>query len=254
MATLGNAERRVDQMTVLGVRFNLLPDREVVERILMWTDESSSRMVITAGPEFVMMANEDNELKQLTRVADLVTPDGIGIVWAARRRGVVVPGRVTGVELIHTLLRTTASRKQPLRVYILGASEASLQAALQNLRQEYPLHTFAGRNGYFSEGELPGVLSEIAQFEPDLWLVGLGQPRQEKLIYSSLGKLKPCVAVGVGGSIDIWGGTVKRAPRLVQKFNVEWLYRLLSQPSRWRRQLALPRFAWKVLRTPPSLD
>ncbi|WP_074951212.1 WecB/TagA/CpsF family glycosyltransferase [Alicyclobacillus macrosporangiidus] len=233
---------------VLGVRFDCLTRREAVERILQWMDEGSRRMVITAGPEFVMMTERDGELKQIARAADLVTPDGIGVVWAARRQGHRVPERVTGVELVAELLDTAQARRLSLRVYVLGAREEALQACLTRFRQRYPELTFAGRNGYFEAREWPGILSEIESFGPNLWLVGLGQPRQERLIFESLGGLPPCVAIGVGGSIDVWGGVVKRAPAVFRRLNMEWLYRLLRQPSRWRRQLALPRFAWRVLR------
>ncbi len=233
---------------VLGVRFNTLTRQQVVEKLLYWIDEQSRRMVITAGPEFVMMTQRDEELRHIARVADLVTPDGIGIVWAANRRKKVIEERVTGVELVLDLLNTAAQRHQALRVYILGAAEQSLQACLEKFRAKYPLCEFKGHNGYFSQEEWPKILADIEAFSPHVWLVGLGQPRQEKLIYRTLASLPPCVAIGVGGSIDAWSGTVKRAPAFFRRMNLEWLYRLMKQPWRWRRQLALPRFVWHVLR------
>ncbi|MBX5436958.1 MAG: WecB/TagA/CpsF family glycosyltransferase [Alicyclobacillaceae bacterium] len=233
---------------VLDVRFHGLPESQVVEQILYWVAEKSRRMVITAGPEFVMMARRDPEVARIARSADLVTPDGIGIVWAAKMQGKALPGRVTGVEVVCRLLETAARRKQRLRVFLLGASQASLNRCLAVLGESFPMHVFAGRDGYFRADELPQVMAEVAAFRPDLWLVGLGQPRQEKLIFQQLGSLPPCVAIGVGGSIDVWGGTVKRAPALLRRMNLEWLYRLVRQPSRWRRQLALPQFAWQVLK------
>lgn len=248
MVTYLSEPGRAVRVQVLGMRFDVLTNVEVVEQILMWIDEKTRRMIITAGPEFVMKTREDADLRQVARVADLVTPDGIGVVWAARRQGVSVSERVTGVELVEKLLKTADERKTPLRVYLLGASELSLERALNTLRKDHPLHTFAGRNGYFRPDDVTAILAQVEDFKPDVWLVGLGQPRQEYFIHNSLGKLSPCVAIGVGGSIDVWGGTVKRAPKVFQKLNIEWLYRLLSQPSRFRRQLALPRFAWQVLR------
>jgi N-acetylglucosaminyldiphosphoundecaprenol N-acetyl-beta-D-mannosaminyltransferase len=238
----------LDHVHVLGVRFDIQPRAHVVERILSWIAEKSRHMVVTAGPELVMQALADPELQRILHVADLVTPDGIGIVWAARRMGRRGVERVTGVELVEDLLTTCTERHQPLRVYLLGASPASLANCLRVFRARYPDCEFAGHHGYFKESELPQILREIEEFRPNLWLVGLGQPRQEKLIFAHLAALPPCVAIGVGGSIDVWGGTIKRAPRWVRRLNLEWLYRLLRQPRRWRRQLALPRFAWKVLR------
>lgn len=233
---------------ILGVRFHRWDVRQVVEQTLYWVAEKSRRTIITAGPEFVMMANAQDDVKRMAQRADLVTADGVGIVWAAQRRGLPVPERVSGVELVEALLATAETRHQPLRVYLLGASQLSLQNSLETLRSRYPSNVFSGRNGYFGGDDTPGILQEVAEFVPDLWLVGLGQPRQERFIFQCLGNLPPCVAIGVGGSIDIWGGTVKRAPRLFRTLNLEWLYRLLRQPSRWRRQLALPRFAWKAMR------
>jgi N-acetylglucosaminyldiphosphoundecaprenol N-acetyl-beta-D-mannosaminyltransferase len=238
-----------DFVQVLGVRFHRLTRAEAVERMLHWMAEASRRLVITAGPEFVMQAMHDEELKAIAYRADLVTADGIGIVWAAKRKGQPVPERVTGVELVHDLLQTANERKQPLRVFVLGATEESLQSCLAYFRRTFPHLTFGGRSGYFRPEEKEMVISQVAEFAPNLWLVGLGQPRQEKLIFENLGNLPPCVAIGVGGSIDVWGGTVKRAPVVFQKLNIEWLYRLLKQPSRWRRQLALPRFVWQVLKS-----
>lgn len=254
MSRFGMERLNTSGVNILGVRFDVCTNDEVIEQILMWIDEQSRRMVITAGPEFVMMTRTDEDLKHITHVADLVTPDGIGVVWAAHRQRVDIRERVTGVQLIHELLTTATARRQTLRVFALGAAETALDAALEALRQQYPSHLFAGRNGYFPAAETGQILAEVADFEPDVWLVGMGQPRQEKFIYESLGKVTPCVAIGVGGSIDVWGGAVKRAPVVVQRMNIEWLYRLLRQPSRWRRQLALPRFAWQVLRNSGASD
>jgi N-acetylglucosaminyldiphosphoundecaprenol N-acetyl-beta-D-mannosaminyltransferase len=234
---------------VLGIRFNRVSMTQAVESILYWIAEKSRRMVITAGPEFVMKTHSDETLQRITQSADLVTADGIGIVWAAARIGRPVPERVTGVELVAELFEEASRRHQSLHVFVLGATEDALQSCLRAFRKQYPTFTFAGRNGYFNDNEIENVISDIHDFRPDVWLVGLGQPRQEKLIYESLGQLPPCVGIGVGGSIDVWGGTVKRAPGIVQKLNVEWLYRLLKQPSRVKRQMALPRFALKVLKT-----
>lgn len=235
---------------VLGIRIHRVTERQAIETMLHWMHENSNRMVITAGPEFVMKAQADEELKSIAHRADLVTADGIGVVWAAKRQARPVPERVTGVELVYNLLKTAEERNNPLRVYILGASQESLQSCLANLRTAFPKSTFVGRNGYFKAEETESVLKEVRDFAPNLWLVGLGQPRQEKLIFHALGSLPGCVAVGVGGSIDVWGGAVKRAPQAFVRLNLEWLYRLASQPSRWRRQLALPRFMWNVLKKP----
>jgi len=233
---------------VLGVRFHRTTSAEAIELMLHWIAEKSRRMVITAGPEFVMKSQEVPEVLKISRAADLVTADGIGVVWAAARMGRPVPERVTGVELVLDLLKEATRRNQTLRVYLLGSSRPSLDACLSTLQRDFPMHQFAGRDGYFPTPEMPRVMEAIADFAPDIWLVGMGQPRQEQVIYQWLSQLPPCVALGVGGSFDVWGGTVPRAPQVFRKLNLEWLYRLLREPSRLRRQTALPRFAWRVVR------
>ncbi len=238
---------------VLGVRVHTYSTRQAVEQVLLWVQEKTRRMVITAGPEFIMMTQTDLQLHRIADDADLVTPDGIGVVWAVRRQGHAMPGRVTGIELADALLTTAEDRNQRLRVFLLGARQQALGQALRVLQERHPGIIFAGRNGYFTAEEEGDVLQQVTEFAPDLWLVGLGQPQQERFMYRVLKGIPSCVAIGVGGSIDVWGGTVKRAPQWVRRANLEWLYRLVRQPSRWRRQLALPRFAWKVLRTPGNL-
>jgi len=236
---------------VLNVRFQRVTSGQAVEQILHWIAEKTRRMVITAGPEFVMMARTDSVLRKISQAADLVTADGIGVVWAAARLGRPMPERVTGVELVLALLDEASRRNQALKVYIFGAQSASLERCLCRFQSTYSGMTFAGHHGYTTDAELPSVLEDIRAFAPDLWLVGLGQPRQEVLIYEQLGSLPSCVAVGVGGSIDVWSGTLQRAPVVFRKLNLEWLYRLLRQPRRWKRQLVLPKFAFTVLMKRP---
>lgn len=245
---LRESTRETLTFDILGVRFHRYTRKQAVEQILHWITEQSPRMVITAGPEFVMMARQQPEVLRIAQRADLVTPDGVGVVWAARRQGRPVEERVTGVELVLDLLETAEQRRENLRVYILGARPEVLKRCLEVMRARFPAIEFAGRDGYFSADEAKNVVEDVAAFKPSIWLVGLGQPRQEHFIVDWHASLPPCVAIGVGGSIDVWSGTVKRAPVVFRKLNIEWLYRLLKQPSRWRRQLALPRFAWQVLR------
>lgn len=245
LASEALAEHVVD---VLGVRFHRVTSNEAVESILHWMSEKSRRMVITAGPEFVMQAKENPELMRISRSADLVTADGVGVVWAAARMGRPVPERVTGVDLGLDIFAEAMRRNTSLRVYLLGASPESLQACMATLQQRFPLHQFQGHHGYYQNQDWPQILKEIESFQPHLWLVGLGQPRQEMLIYKNLAHLPPCVALGIGGSIDVWGGTIQRAPHVFRRLNLEWLYRLLKEPKRLRRQMALPRFAWQMLR------
>ncbi|MDI9259014.1 WecB/TagA/CpsF family glycosyltransferase [Alicyclobacillus sendaiensis] len=251
MAVQGFAKDVVD---VLGVRFHRITMAEAVEKILFWTGDGGHHLVVTAGPEFVMQCQRQEALLRLVNSADLVTADGIGVVWAARRQGRPVPERVTGVELVPQVLAEAMRRNQPLRVYLLGATEASLAACLEKLRAQYPAHAFEGHHGYFQHPDLGRILEEIRAFHPHLLLVGMGQPRQELFLRDVMGKLPPLVGMGVGGSIDVWGGTVRRAPEAFRRMNLEWLYRLITEPRRFRRQLALPKFALKVIASPAKRE
>lgn len=202
--------------------------------------------VVTANPEVVMAALEDKSLYTILMEAELITADGIGVVWASNQLGDPVAERVAGYDLLHELCKT--SFRQPFRLYVFGASEEVNRKAAENLVKTYPNIELVGRrNGYYDEAEESNIVREINRARPHVLLVALGVPKQEAFIYKHKHALEVNVAIGVGGSLDVLAGAVKRAPRIWQKLRLEWLYRLLSQPSRWRRQLALPRFALKVL-------
>lgn len=233
-------------VTILGVPFSTLSFATTLQQ-LQTNMHSGHRPlhVITANPEIIMMAREDDTIRSLIRQADLITPDGIGAVWASSHYGHKLHERVTGMELSSGLIDYAAAHG--LRVYLLGAKPESNDLAVRNLRTQYPDLRIDGHHGYFSPDEEPAVASQIADFQPHLLLVGLGMPRQELFIQRYKEEIGAKVLIGIGGVIDIFAGTVKRAPQIWQKARLEWLYRLLSQPSRWRRQLVLPQFVWTVL-------
>jgi N-acetylglucosaminyldiphosphoundecaprenol N-acetyl-beta-D-mannosaminyltransferase len=203
------------------------------------------RQVVTANPEYVMIARQDRELASILRAADLITPDGIGTVIAGRLFGANLEGRVTGADMLPRLLEIC--NQESYRVYALGSKPEANQRALERFAEEYPHAHFAGRDGYFREEDVPGILAEIKQFRPHLLLVGLGMGKQDTFIARYKEELGVPVSIAIGGSLDVFAGTVKRAPLIWQKMHLEWLYRLLKQPSRWRRQLVLPQFALLVL-------
>jgi N-acetylglucosaminyldiphosphoundecaprenol N-acetyl-beta-D-mannosaminyltransferase len=234
---------------ILGVPFATLSFEETVEKLIAAMEKGDKpHHIVTAGPELIMMALNDERLMNVLRSVDLVTPDGIGAVWASKFYGHPLPGRVTGMELSTAMIE--AASRRGWRVYLLGAKPEANRLALEKLRAQYPDLNIAGRDGYFGEEKFAQVIAEVKAFAPHLLLVGLGQPRQEFFIHDHKEQLGVPVMVGCGGVIDVFAGTVKRAPLVWQKLNLEWLYRLLSQPSRWRRQLALPRFVLKVLGDP----
>lgn len=234
------------RITLLGVPFDPLGMEEAVARIASFLTGGECHQVVTANPETVMKAGEDRELMEILQAAHLVVADGIGIVWAARWLGTPVPERVPGIELAAQIVDLAAQRGY--RVYLLGGAPGVAAEAARCLEKRYPGLVIAGvQHGYFTPEEEEGVVAEVAAARPHILLVGLGMPKQEKWIYRNRQRLGVQVAIGVGGSLDVFAGRVRRAPGWMRRRGLEWLYRLLSQPQRLLRMLALPRFVLKVL-------
>jgi len=230
---------------ILGVPFSTLSFDETVAQLTAALHGSTPHHILTANPEIIMLARENERFGQIVRSVDLVTPDGIGAVWASKFYGTKLHERVTGAELSTALIQYAAAHD--LRVYLLGAAPHSLDLALQKLRAQVPNLQIAGQHGYFQPEETARVLDEVRAYAPHLLLVGLGVPRQEHFLHEHKQALGVPVMIGIGGVIDVFAGTVKRAPKLWQQLRLEWAYRLLKQPSRWRRQLVLPKFVLTVL-------
>lgn len=202
--------------------------------------------VIAVNPEKVMKARADDVLLGRLRGTALLIPDGIGVVAAARFLGLARIGRVPGVELMEGICARGATRGY--RVFLLGARPEVNAAARAKLAATCPgLAIAGGRDGYFTDAEAASVVEEINASGADVLFVALGSPRQENFIAAWLPRLRVKVCQGVGGSFDVLAGTVRRAPAAWRRLNLEWAYRLLSQPQRLLRQTALPRFAWHVL-------
>lgn len=235
-----------DRITVLGVPFHSLGMDGAVEKIAGFIISGRLHQVVTANPEMVMAALEDGELLQILSRAELVVADGIGIIWAARRLGTPLPERVPGVELAAAALALAAGNGY--RVYLLGGAPGVAADAARRLRLKHPgLEIVGVQHGYFTAAEEDGVVAKIAAASPHILLVGLGMSKQEKWIHRHREELKVPVSIGVGGSLDVFAGRVQRAPACMCRLGLEWLYRLLVQPRRLFRMLALPKFVFKVL-------
>jgi len=200
--------------------------------------------VVTYNAEMAMLALQEKSLAQLISQAELVVPDGAGVVWALGLEGQRV-GRCPGIELVENVL-PLLDNNQP--VYLLGAGPGVTAQVATLWQNRYPNLRIAGfRDGYFRPEEEATILAQIAAVSPALVLVGIGVPKQEYLIQRWREHLPQTVWVGVGGSFDVWSGTKERAPKFFRDNSLEWLYRLYQEPHRWRRMLALPHFALTVL-------
>jgi len=201
--------------------------------------------IVTLNAEMTMAALADPALGAAIEAADLVIPDGAGVVWALGRQGRRVR-RSPGIELAWSLLETAAQRGW--RVALVGASPAVMDTMVVRLRERLAgLQLVFQAHGYQRPDDWQALEQNLIDSRPDLVLVALGVPRQETWIAALKGR-RQGLWMGVGGSFDVWAGVKQRAPRWMGRLQVEWLYRLLQEPQRWRRMLALPAFAWAVLR------
>ncbi len=227
------------KVMLLGVP--LVPARltaivEVLEKAIRLGKKT---LVMTPDTTAVMRAQRDPVLCEAYWQADLVTPDGIGLIWGARLLGFPLPERVTGIDLVEELCRRAA--QQGFTLFLLGGQPGVAQAAQRRLERRFPGIKIAGtHHGYFTDDSQ--VLEAINVKRPNLLLVGLGVPRQELWMVKNRERLEARVIIGVGGSLDVLAGRVRRAPRGWQRLGLEWLYRVLRQPGRLPRALAIPRF------------
>jgi N-acetylglucosaminyldiphosphoundecaprenol N-acetyl-beta-D-mannosaminyltransferase len=243
MASLKILDIRVDKVDMMGALC-------VVDSFVQ---EGGFHHIVTLNAEIIYQAQFNQPLKDLINSADLVTPDGAGIVWAAGFLGEPVPERVTGIDLMLEICKQ--ARHNGWRIYLLGGSPGVADEAADKLRAQYPNINIVGtHHGYFKENEEAEVLEKVRKAEPDLIFVALGAPRQEFWIRAHKESLPVKVAIGVGGSFDVVSGRVKRAPVWMQKLKLEWLARLIKEPWRLKRMLSLPKFVLMVIRSKSELE
>lgn len=224
---------------VLGVGFDNVTKAEAVERALALIDAREGRYVVTPNPEIVMLAKENPALKEALAGADIVLPDGAGIVKGAAILGRPMKEKVPGIDFACGVMARLAERGGS--VYLFGAKPGVAEAAAETLRTKFPGLVISGTsNGYFSDDG--PIIETIKDAAPDFLLVCLGAPKQELWMAKMSGKLPVGLMVGLGGSLDVFAGTVKRAPEAWQKLDLEWLYRLLKEPRRIGRMMKLPLF------------
>lgn len=234
------------RIAVLDVKIDVVTMKEAVRTVEDFIKQKTTHLVVTPNAEIIMMAQEDKELAQIINDADLVVPDGAGVVWAAHYNGDPMPERVAGYDLVQNLFGRAST--QQYRIYMLGGAPGIVEKAKKAAEERYPGIQIVGtRHGFFSATDEAEIISSIKSSRPDILLVALGVPRQEKWLANYLQELKVPVAIGVGGTFDVMAGVVKRAPLWMQNAKVEWLYRLISEPKRAIRMLALPRFVIQVV-------
>ena len=235
------------QAEILGVRVDDVTMAEAVALLLGWMEERTPRLVVTPNPEMVMAARRDADFRAILNGAALAVPDGIGLVWAARLLGEPLRGTVPGVDLIEAL--APAAARQGGRWFLLGGAEGVAAAAGRVLAARYPGLVIAGAMAGDPAAPADGAARQAirAAGPVDLLLVAYGAPRQERWLARNLAATGVPVGIGVGGTFNFLAGHSRRPPAAVQRAGLIWLFRLVTEPWRWRRQLALPQFAALVL-------
>ncbi|MCP4166981.1 MAG: WecB/TagA/CpsF family glycosyltransferase [Chloroflexi bacterium] len=236
-----------EPVMILGVPVHPLTYDQFLDVAGDFVREAQPRQICTANPEFVMTARRTPQFLEVLQKADLVLPDGVGLLWAAERLGRPLPQRVTGSDGIYHLCERAA--REGWRLFLLGAGPGIADATATILSGRYPRLQIAGTYaGSPAEDELDMITKLIHRARPDILLVAYGAPKQDLWINRHKVALGVPVSIGVGGAFDHVSGVRRRAPTWLIRLNLEWLWRLLTQPWRWRRQLDLPRFVWTVLR------
>ena len=222
---------------ILGVRFDNLTQQEAAQQGRQLLEEDKFHYVVTPNPEFLLAAEKDPEFRRVLNAADLVLPDGIGVVYSAKILGTPLKERVPGIEFAEAML--SALNEMGGRLYLLGAKPGVAEEAGRRICARYPDLVLCGtHDGYFKDEQ--AILPEIAAAKPDLLFVCLGAPKQEKWMARWGRHTGAKLAIGLGGCLDVFAGNVRRAPEQWQKLGLEWAYRLKKEPKRIGRMAKLP--------------
>lgn len=244
----------MESIEIFGVKIHNITFDEAVKEVETYLEGNQLRAIYTPNPEIVMGAKEDNRLRELLNKGDLITADGIGLIYASRVKKRPLKERVTGLDLSIKLLNMANENNYSL--YLLGGKDGVAKTAAENIKKDYPNIRIAGyhhgyfkgsHTGYNSHEEEMEVIEDINHSNPDIIFVGLGFPRQEIWIDSNKEKIRGKVIIGNGGVMDILSGNLKKTPEFIRKIGLEWLHRLIREPSRIKRQMVIPKFMLKVL-------
>lgn len=234
----------VEKINILGAEISNVTASEACDIIIERTLNKETTVVYTPNSEIIENFRKDEKMLEILNSADLLTPDGIGVVIASKILKTPLKERAAGYDIACLLL--DKAREKDLSFFLFGSKEEVGKLAKENIEKKYPgIKVVGTRNGFFDSSE--DIASEILKADPDIIFVCLGAKKQEQWIYENKEKLKGKAMLGIGGSMDVFAGTVKRAPDIFIKLNLEWFYRLLKQPKRFFRMLALPKFIISVV-------
>ena len=234
-------------IAILNVRINDVTYDDALTCIANFLREPGVHQVATVNPEFVVMAQTNAEFMRVLNATTLNTPDGVGLLWAARRLGTPFRERVAGQDLMDRICAYAARCSE--KIFLLGAREGIAERAAAVLQQKYPQLKIAGcYAGSPARQEEQGIVERINKSDARILFVAYGPPKQELWVARNANRLQNVsVAMGVGGTFDTLAGIVPRAPEWIRNAGFEWTYRLLREPRRFKRQLAIPYFMWLVI-------
>lgn len=235
-----------NKVNILGVAVDKVNVSGAVDKIMQFLNEDRLHSVYTPNSEILMAAYKDENFKEVLNKSDLLTADGIGVVYASRILKNEISERAAGYDIACELLERVKGTSY--KVFLFGGKPGVAETAKEKLEEKYHGINICGtRNGYFKPEDEAEIIDEINESGADILFVCLGAPKQEMWINDNRDKLKARVALGIGGSLDVFAGTALRAPEFYCKHGLEWFYRLMKQPSRAGRMLALPKFGFTVL-------
>ncbi|PNZ25200.1 teichoic acid biosynthesis protein [Staphylococcus petrasii] len=235
------------KVDILGVHFDNVTMLDMIENVknFFYEETCENLFIVTANPEIVDYATEHVTYRQLINQADYIVPDGTGIVKASNRLKTPLKRRIPGIELMNHCMKIAHANHQ--KVYLLGATNEIVEQAHEKLQQRYPQAQFEHHHGYIDLNE-ETVIKRIKRFNPDYIFVGMGFPLQEQWIEKHKHSFEHTLLMGVGGSLEVFSGAKKRAPKLFRRLNIEWVYRLLIDWRRIGRMRSIPKFMFKVLK------
>lgn len=238
--------KKFSRASILGYPVDLVTLEEAIE----FTNENIKKQigiqVATINPEMIMQGNKNPALETILKKADLVIPDGVGIIISLKKLGICNVKQLPGIEFSQALIENGV--KNNFRLGFIGSSKEVVDGVVKNLTAKYPeINIVFANDGFFNQEESKIIVQKIKEAKPDVLFVALGVPKQELWIEENKQELLSTTMVGVGGSFDVWADKIKRAPLGFRKLGLEWFYRLITQPSRFNRMFpTLPLFFIKV--------
>lgn len=227
-----------NRVNILGTEFDNFTTKQFHKYLDDDLDVKANKFIVTPNPEIVLSARKDTNFSEIVNNADYVIPDGIGVIKGAKSLGTPLHERITGFDTLQYLVE--AANRKFSKVYLLGAKPEVIEASAEKIKKDYPQVDLVGyHDGYFKDEA--DIVAEIAEKQPNIVFVALGSPKQEIFI-NKYRKTADAIWIGVGGSFDVFSGTKKRAPKVFQVLNLEWFYRLVKEPTRFGRMLAIPRY------------